>query len=185
MIVLPLLSTLLQELGKLLLLNIDIVVLAGCSQVLLRIILELGVYYGSIECDELHVVLGAAALWVPRERLIAGEALQEILQIVVQYLHSVWVGSANLLGLGGEVLVNDAWVSATLNVSTKDWEQVVTEGQVVTSLGALPFANRWLFLSFDTSSFLMTLIVNKVAMCNCRVSLCLRSAAFAVPVFKA
>lgn len=62
MIVLPLLSTLLQELGKLLLLNIDIVVLAGCSQVLLRIILELGVYYGSIECDELHVVLGAAAL---------------------------------------------------------------------------------------------------------------------------
>ena len=90
-----------------------------------------------------------------------------------------------MLGLSGEVLVYDAWVSSTLDGSTKDWEQVVTKCQVVTSLGALPFANRWLLLSFDSGSFLMTLIVNKVAMGHCRVSLCLRSAAFAVPVFKA
>ena len=55
--------------------------------------------------------------------------------------------------------------------SALDGEQVVTERHVVASLRSVPFANRWLFLTLNSSGLQMTLVVDKVAVSHGRIAL--------------
>jgi hypothetical protein len=55
---------------------------------------------------QMHVVLGAAAVSVPREGILVGQTLQEHLKVVQKDLDSVWIYLADVLLLRIEVLLD-------------------------------------------------------------------------------
>lgn len=82
---------------------------------------------------------------------------------MAKYLGAIRIHTANLLGLRGEILVNDARVAVCWEGAAEDREQVVTKRMMVARLCPVPLADRLLTLAIDPGHVRMAQKMDVVA----------------------